>query len=44
MVTDSPIYARWDSSLLGDTVRIMDRMMKNVRHQYLSHDWERMDF
>jgi IS5 family transposase len=29
-VTDSPIHAPWDSSLLGDAVRIMDRMMKEA--------------
>ena len=32
-VTDSPIHAPWDSSLLGDAVRIMDRMMKDARQR-----------
>ena len=30
-VTDSPIHAPWDSSLLADAVRIMDRLMKEAR-------------
>ncbi len=30
-VTDSPIPTPWDSSLLGDSVRVMDRMMKEAR-------------
>lgn len=30
-VTDSPIHAPWDSSLLGDAVRVMYRMMKDAR-------------
>ena len=29
-VTDSPIHAPWDSSLLGDAVRVMDRMMQDA--------------
>ena len=41
-VTASPIHAPWDSSLLGDAVRIMDRMMKDARQRcpelsYTSH-------
>lgn len=32
-VTDSPIHAPWDSSLLGDAVRVMDRMMKDARQR-----------
>ena len=41
-VTDSPIHAPWDSSLLGDAVRVMDRMMKDARQRcpelsYTSH-------
>jgi len=41
-VTGSPIHAPWDSSLLGDAVRIMDRMMKDARQRcpelsYTSH-------
>lgn len=30
-VTDSPIHAPWDSSLLADAVRVMDRLMKEAR-------------
>lgn len=33
-VTDSPIHAPWDSSLLGDAVRVMDRMMKDARQHW----------
>lgn len=29
-VTDSPIHAPWDSSLLGDAVRVMDRLMQDA--------------
>jgi IS5 family transposase len=32
-VTDSPIHAPWDSSLLGDAVRVMDRMMKDAQER-----------
>ena len=32
-VTDSPIHAPWDSSLLGDAARVMDRMMKDARQR-----------
>jgi len=32
-VTDSPIHSPWDSSLLGDAVRVMDRMMKDARQR-----------
>jgi IS5 family transposase len=32
-VTDSPIHSPWDSSLLGDSVRVMDRMMKDARQR-----------
>lgn len=32
-VTDSPIHAPWDSSLLGDAVRVMDRMMRDARQR-----------
>lgn len=41
-VTDSPIHAPWDSSLLADAVRVMDRMIKDARQRcpelsYTSH-------
>lgn len=32
-VTDSPIHAPWDSSLLGDAVRVMSRMMQDARQR-----------
>lgn len=32
-VTDSPIHAPWDSSLLSDAVSIMDRMMKDAQQR-----------
>jgi len=41
-VTGSPIHSPWDSSLLGDAIRVMDRMMKDARQRcpelsYTSH-------